>query len=196
MATKIWASTVEEGRAQYAAQQRFFGRVEIEQIHNLTAWRDQLRWLREEREAGRIDRLGVTHYSARHFGELEQALQTGLFDTVQVPLNPRRARVRAADPATRGGARAGGDRDAPARRHRRAAAPSAHRTLRSLEPLRPFGVETWAQALLEVVPRRPSRRPRHPRDVAAGRARSRTPRGLAARAGPEERRLVERLAGG
>ena len=61
MATKIWANSVDEGRAQYAAQQRFFGRVEIEQIHNLVAWRDHAPWLREEREAGRIDRLGVTH---------------------------------------------------------------------------------------------------------------------------------------
>ena len=59
--TKIWAGSVEEGRAQLAAQLRWFGRVEVEQIHNLVAWEEQLAWLQEERAAGRIGRLGVTH---------------------------------------------------------------------------------------------------------------------------------------
>ena len=64
VATKIWTASVEEGQSQYAAQQRYFGRVEIEQVHNLVAWRDHLPWLEEERDAGRIDRIGVTHWDA------------------------------------------------------------------------------------------------------------------------------------
>jgi diketogulonate reductase-like aldo/keto reductase len=87
-ATKIWARTVEAGRAQYARQLGWFRRVEIEQIHNLLAWRDHLEWVERERDAGRIDRLGVTHYSSSAFGELAEALRTGRFDTVQIPLNP------------------------------------------------------------------------------------------------------------
>ena len=39
--------------------------------------------------AGRIDRIGVTHWSAGSFGELERALRTGRFDAVQLPLNLR-----------------------------------------------------------------------------------------------------------
>jgi len=89
IATKIWARTVEAGRAQYARQVGWFGRMEIEQIHNLLAWREHLEWLERERDAGRIDRLGVTHYSSSAFGELAEALRTGRFDTVQVPLNPQ-----------------------------------------------------------------------------------------------------------
>src|SRR5215471_6923527 len=77
VATKIWARSVEEGRAQLEAQLRWFGRVDVEQIHNLVSWRDQLRWLGEERDAGRIGRLGVTLYDESAFDELEQALRTG-----------------------------------------------------------------------------------------------------------------------
>src|SRR3954470_1497466 len=37
VATKIWAGSVREGREQYARQVGWFGRVKIEQIHNLSA---------------------------------------------------------------------------------------------------------------------------------------------------------------
>jgi aryl-alcohol dehydrogenase-like predicted oxidoreductase len=57
-------------------------------VHNLVAWEQHLPWLEEEKAAGRIDRVGVTHWSAGSFGELERALRTGRFDTVQLPLSP------------------------------------------------------------------------------------------------------------
>ena len=88
VATKIWADGADEGREQYERQREWFGRVEIEQIHNLSAWQAQLPWLLEERAAGRIDRVGVTHYSPGAFDELARALRTGDFDVVQIPLNP------------------------------------------------------------------------------------------------------------
>jgi diketogulonate reductase-like aldo/keto reductase len=87
IATKIWASGVEDGRRQFADQPRRFGRVEIEQVHNLVSWRQHLPWLQDERAAGRIDRLGVTHWQAAAFGELAEALRTGSFSTVQQPYN-------------------------------------------------------------------------------------------------------------
>jgi len=88
IATKIWTPSVDEGREQYRQQLEWFGRVEIEQVHNLVSWQEHADWLEQEREAGRIDRLGVTHYSPSAFGELGRALRSGRFDTVQVPLNP------------------------------------------------------------------------------------------------------------
>lgn len=88
IATKIWARSPDEGRAQYAQQLAWYGRVEIEQIHNLVSWRDHVDWLSREHEEGRIGRLGVTHYSPSAFSELADALRTGRFTTVQVPLNP------------------------------------------------------------------------------------------------------------
>src|SRR5439155_10875721 len=74
VATKIWAPTVEAGREQFRRQLGWFGLVEIEQIHNLQAWEAHLDWLEHEREQGRIDRLGVTHYSPAAFPELGRAL--------------------------------------------------------------------------------------------------------------------------
>src|SRR5438270_3097270 len=74
LATKIWTPSLEEGREQYRRQREWFGSVEIEQVHNLVAWQEQLEWLEVERDEGRIDRIGVTHYSAGAFGELAGAL--------------------------------------------------------------------------------------------------------------------------
>ncbi|MFY9577899.1 MAG: aldo/keto reductase, partial [Gaiellaceae bacterium] len=85
VATKIWTSSVDEGREQFRRQLQWFGRVEIEQVHNLVAWRGHLPWLERERAEGRVDLLGATHYAPGAFGELAEALRAGRFDTVQVP---------------------------------------------------------------------------------------------------------------
>ena len=86
VATKIWASTAEEGREQFARQLEWYGgRVDVEQIHNLLAWREQLAWLEHEERAGQ---LGVTHYQPSAFGELAEALRTEQFEVLQVPYNP------------------------------------------------------------------------------------------------------------
>lgn len=191
VATKIWAGSVQEGRKQFADQLEWFGRVEVEQVHNLVAWREHLPWLEEERERGAIDRLGVTHYQAGAFGELATALRTGRFQTLQVPYNPGErdcerellplaGELGAAVIAMRplgGGSLVG-------------RSPAA----RELEPLRPFGVETWAQALLKwalsderidaVIPA--TRNPDH--------ARANAQAGSLPWLGQEERALVERLA--
>jgi len=88
VATKIWARSLDEGREQYRRQLGWFGRVEIEQVHNLVLWREHLEWLGRELEEGRIGRLGVTHYDRSRFDELALALRTGRFSTLQVPYNP------------------------------------------------------------------------------------------------------------
>jgi diketogulonate reductase-like aldo/keto reductase len=147
LATKIWAPSVEDGRRQYADQLRFFGRVELQQVHNLLSWQEHLPWLQEERAAGRIDRLGVTHSSPGSFLELERAPHRPLRRGPD-PAEPARARGRGTDPAARGRARARRRRHAPlggSEGVRLRREPSAG----ELEPLRAYGVETWAQALLK-----------------------------------------------
>lgn len=192
VATKIWTASVEEGREQYRRQVEWFGRVEIEQVHNLVAWREQLAWLEEEREAGRVDRLGVTHYAPAAFGELAAALRTRRLDVVQLPWNPheREAERELLPLAAELGVAVIAMRPLGAGSLVRAE-PAA----RELEPLRAFGVETWAQALLkwalsderiDVVIPATSRPARAAENAAAG-----GPPWF----GPEERALVERLAG-
>ena len=150
VATKIWTPSVEDGRTQYDAQRRHFGRVEIEQVHNLVTWKEHLPWLENERASGRIDRIGVTHWSPGAFDELERALRTRRFDVVQLPLNPlERASERRLLPLAEELGIAVivlspfGGTGAPLLRH----VP----TDAELAPLRPFGIETWAQALLKWV---------------------------------------------
>lgn len=191
VATKIWSESVLAGRAQYTDQVEWFGRVEIEQIHNLAAWQEQLEWLEEERAAGRIDRLGVTHYAPSAFGELAKALRTRRFDTVQLPHNPReRDCERELLPlaAELGLAvivmRPLGEGSLLRR------PPSAD----ALAPLRDFGVETWPQALLKWVLSDERIDVAIPATSNARHARENAAAGSPPWFGPDERQLVEELA--
>jgi diketogulonate reductase-like aldo/keto reductase len=191
VATKIWARSVDDGREQYARQRAWFGRVEIEQIHNLASWRDHLEWLAAERDEGRIDRLGVTHYAPTAFGELADALRTGGFDVVQLPYNPAEREVErellplaaelgvaviAMRPLGEGSL------------VRRTPTPA------QLEPLRPFGVDTWGQALLKWVLSDERVDLAIPATSRPGRPAENARAGEPPWFGPDERTLVERLA--
>ena len=189
VATKIWASSVDEGRAQYARQVAWFGRVEIEQVHNLAAWREQLEWLEREREDGRVDKLGVTHYDAGAFGELAAALRTGRFDVVQLPYNPHEREVErellplAAELGV-----------AVIVMRPFGAGALLRRAPDDPGPLRELGVETWPQALLKWVLSDERVDGAIPATSRPERASENARAGEPPWFGPDERALVEELA--
>ncbi len=150
IATKVWARTREEGRRQIDRAFALFHTdvIDLYQVHNLLAWRQQLDQLEELRAAGRVRWLGATHYSPTQFDELETVMRSGRVHMVQIPYNPWEREVeqrilplgRELDlgvmvmrPFAEGGLM------------RRPPAPD------KLEPLRPYGVGTWAQTLLKWI---------------------------------------------
>ncbi|MGH3072585.1 MAG: aldo/keto reductase [Gaiellaceae bacterium] len=146
--TKIWTSSPDEAREQLASQLGWFGRVEVEQVHNLVAWERHLPWLESERDAGRIGMLGVTHYSPSAFDELARALRTRRFDTVQLPLN---VRERACERELLPLAEQLGIAVVVMEPFDSGALLQREPSPEELEPLREFGVETWPQALLKWI---------------------------------------------
>ena len=191
VATKIWTPSSEAAREQLRRQLEWYGRVELQQIHNLVAWQEHLPWLEAERDAGRIDLIGVTHYASSAFGELARALRTRRFDAVQLPYSvvEREVERELLPLAAELGVRVVVMQPLACGRLVRSP-PRAE----ALEPLRPFGVETWPQALLkwilsddrvDVVIPATSRPARTVENAAAG-----SPPWF----GPEERGYVERLA--
>jgi diketogulonate reductase-like aldo/keto reductase len=86
LATKVWTSGREAGVAQMEASRRRLRAkvVDLMQVHNLVDWGTHLRTLREWKGAGRIRYLGITHYTASAYGELESILLTEPLDFVQL----------------------------------------------------------------------------------------------------------------
>ena len=86
LATKVWTSGRDAGVAQMEQSMRRLRtrRLDLMQIHNLLDWRTHLRTLRDWKAAGRIRYLGVTHYTASAYDELERALRSEPLDFVQV----------------------------------------------------------------------------------------------------------------
>ncbi len=86
LATKVWTRGRERGLAQMEQSLRRLRaeRLDLLQIHNLLDWRTHLRTLREWKEAGRVRYIGVTHYTASSYDELERVLRAERLDFVQV----------------------------------------------------------------------------------------------------------------
>jgi aryl-alcohol dehydrogenase-like predicted oxidoreductase len=189
VATKIWTSSPEEGRAQAERALGWFGgRVDLYQVHNLVAIDAQLSLIEELREQGTVRLTGATHYSSRAFGDLARLMRSGRIDAIQVPYNPRQRDVeREILPLTE-------ELGIGVLVMRPFAEGALMRRPPSDADLAALGVETWAQALLKWVLS-------DPRCTCAIPATSKPERAVEnARAGeppwldPEQRDYVARLA--
>jgi aryl-alcohol dehydrogenase-like predicted oxidoreductase len=149
VATKVWTSNDREAERQIERSLGYFGgRVELYQVHNLVAVERRLNTLHRLKDEGIVRTVGATHYSRAAFGNLASVMRSGRVDFVQVPYNAAEtAATQELLPLAEelglgviimvplGSGRL--VRNAPPQR--------------DLEPLREFGVETWAQALLKFV---------------------------------------------
>jgi len=85
-ATKVWTSGAAAGVTQMeqSLARLRVKRLDLMQIHNLLDWRTHLKTLREWKTAGRVRYIGVTHYTAGAYDELERVLRAEPLDFVQV----------------------------------------------------------------------------------------------------------------
>jgi aryl-alcohol dehydrogenase-like predicted oxidoreductase len=192
VATKVWTDSPEEGRAQAERALGFFGGiVDLYQVHNLVRWREQLTLLERLHAEGRVRAIGATHYSAAAFGELRQVMETGRIAAIQIPYNPVERDVeRVILPL----AAELGLGVVVMRPFGEGSLMRRPPPLSALAPLRPFGVTTWAQALLKWVLSDPRCHVAIPATSRPERMAENAAAGSTPWFGPDERALVARLA--
>jgi len=98
VATKVWTQGRAAGIAQMERSMQLMAAepIDLMQIHNLLDWRMHLTTLRAWKAEGRIRYLGVTHYTASAYPELEAVMRAEKLDFVQLnyALDDRQAEQR------------------------------------------------------------------------------------------------------
>jgi diketogulonate reductase-like aldo/keto reductase len=90
MATKVWTNGQRAGVDQMRQSAAFFRRraIDLMQIHNLLDWKTHLATLRKDKAAGRVRYIGVSHYTASAYPELERVIRAEPLDFVQLAYSP------------------------------------------------------------------------------------------------------------
>jgi diketogulonate reductase-like aldo/keto reductase len=85
LATKVWTSGREAGIREMERSMKLMRakRMDLMQIHNLLDYETHTRTLRDWKSAGRVRYIGITHYTASAFRELERLVSTKQYDFVQ-----------------------------------------------------------------------------------------------------------------
>jgi aryl-alcohol dehydrogenase-like predicted oxidoreductase len=86
LATKVWTRGREAGLRQMETSERLLGtkRLDLLQVHNLLDVETHLATLRAWKDAGRVRYVGVTHYVASAYPEVERVLLREKLDFLQV----------------------------------------------------------------------------------------------------------------
>ncbi|MCM3876428.1 MAG: aldo/keto reductase, partial [Thermoanaerobaculia bacterium] len=86
LATKIWTRGREAGVRQIESSERLLGskRLDLLQVHNLLDFETHLATLRAMKDAGRVRYIGITHYTAGAYAEVERILLREKLDFLQV----------------------------------------------------------------------------------------------------------------
>ena len=87
LATKVWTQGEEAGNEQMENSFRLLRtpRIDLMQVHNLVDTRTQLASIRNLIEAGSVRYVGITHYTASAFDDLESWIKREKLDYVQFP---------------------------------------------------------------------------------------------------------------
>ena len=171
VATKVWTADPAQGERQIADAMGYFGgRVDLYQIHNLVAWSVWLPVLERLRDAGQVRAIGATHYAASALPDLRTVMETGRIAAIQIPYNPLEREVE------------------------REILPMAEALGLGVVVMRPFGVTTWAQALLKWVLSDPRCSVAIPATTSQAHVAENAAAGNPPWLGPEERAYVQHLA--
>ena len=86
VATKVWTSGREDGIRQMETSFRRLRveRMDLMQVHNLVDVATHTKTLQDWKQKGRIRYLGITHYTASAYAEVERWLKTGAYDFLQI----------------------------------------------------------------------------------------------------------------
>jgi aryl-alcohol dehydrogenase-like predicted oxidoreductase len=86
LATKVWTRGKENGIKSMDRSMALLRtkRIDLMQVHNLVDVQTQLATLREWKEQGRIRYLGITHYEAGAFADVEKIMRAEKLDFVQI----------------------------------------------------------------------------------------------------------------
>src|SRR6266700_1251690 len=86
LATKVWTRGNENGIKSMERSMALLRakRIDLMQVHNLVDVQTQLATLREWKAQGRIRYLGITHYEAGAFGDVEKIMRSEKLDFVQI----------------------------------------------------------------------------------------------------------------
>ncbi len=86
VATKVWISSRERGIEQMSESMKRLRMkpLDLMQIHNLVDWRAHLPTLRDWKEQGAIRYLGVSHYTASAYAEVEAVMREHALDFLQI----------------------------------------------------------------------------------------------------------------
>src|SRR5438552_15781537 len=86
IATKVWTSGREDGIAQMETS---FKRLRVKvmdlmQVHNLVDVATHTKTLLDWKQQGRVPTIGITHYTASAYGEVERTLKAATYDFLQI----------------------------------------------------------------------------------------------------------------
>jgi diketogulonate reductase-like aldo/keto reductase len=86
LATKVWTRGKENGIKSMERSMALLraNRIDLMQVHNLVDVQTQLATLREWKAQGRIRYLGITHYEAGAFADVERIMRSEKLDFVQI----------------------------------------------------------------------------------------------------------------